>query len=94
MGPFNFLTSSSSPVDGYTSKDGEEGYPGDLEVMVMYVISDNSTLEITYCAECCYVWKQLQTFLRILRGGGADTLFRAGISIGGDACSTGSTNVF
>ena len=35
----------------YTSKDGEEGYPGDLEVMVMYVISDNSTLEITYYAE-------------------------------------------
>ena len=35
----------------YVSKDGEEGYPGDLEVNVMYVIKERNTLEITYKAK-------------------------------------------
>jgi aldose 1-epimerase len=35
----------------YLSKDGEEGYPGNLNVKVIYRFTDNNDLEITYEAE-------------------------------------------
>jgi aldose 1-epimerase len=35
----------------YTSPDGEEGYPGNLEVKVSYIVTENNSLEITYEAE-------------------------------------------
>jgi aldose 1-epimerase len=35
----------------YTSKDGEEGYPGTLKVNVRYTLTDNDELEIEYNAE-------------------------------------------
>ncbi|QES88642.1 aldose epimerase family protein [Rhizosphaericola mali] len=34
----------------YISKDGEEGYPGNLDVTVHYVLNDNNELKITYDA--------------------------------------------
>lgn len=34
----------------YTSADGEEGYPGKLNITVNYVLSDNNTLRISYAA--------------------------------------------
>ncbi len=34
----------------YESKDGEEGYPGNLKVTVMYTLSDNDELRIVYDA--------------------------------------------
>ncbi|GAO42453.1 aldose 1-epimerase [Flavihumibacter petaseus NBRC 106054] len=34
----------------YTSKDGEEGYPGNLQVKVTYALGDNDDLRITYDA--------------------------------------------
>lgn len=34
----------------YLSKDGEEGYPGNLDVTVRYTLSDNDELEIEYNA--------------------------------------------
>lgn len=34
----------------YTSKDGEEGYPGNLKVTVTYSISDNDDIQIDYHA--------------------------------------------
>jgi len=34
----------------YLSKDGEEGYPGDLKVIVSYVLTDNDELKIFYTA--------------------------------------------
>lgn len=34
----------------YFSKDGEEGYPGNLEVKVIYKLTDNDELEINYFA--------------------------------------------
>lgn len=34
----------------YFSKDGEEGYPGNLDVSVIYTITDNNSLEIEYKA--------------------------------------------
>jgi len=34
----------------YLSKDGEEGYPGNLNVTVVYKLSDNNALEINYTA--------------------------------------------
>ncbi|HEU5146867.1 MAG TPA: aldose epimerase family protein, partial [Chryseosolibacter sp.] len=35
----------------YTSPDGEEGYPGNLDVRVTYIVTDDNSLEITYEAE-------------------------------------------
>lgn len=34
----------------YLSKDGEEGYPGNLEVLVTYSLTDNNELRIEYTA--------------------------------------------
>ncbi|PZP42241.1 MAG: galactose-1-epimerase [Pseudopedobacter saltans] len=34
----------------YVSKDGEEGYPGNLDVTVHYVLTDDNELKITYDA--------------------------------------------
>ncbi|MBC7474530.1 MAG: galactose mutarotase [Candidatus Sericytochromatia bacterium] len=34
----------------YTSKDGEEGYPGNLKINVKYVLTDNNELKIYYQA--------------------------------------------
>lgn len=38
-------------VLSYTSRDGEEGYPGTLKVTVRYTLTDNDELEIEYSAE-------------------------------------------
>ena len=35
----------------YTSKDGEEGYPGNLSVTVDYVLTDDNTLQVKYQAQ-------------------------------------------
>lgn len=35
----------------YTAKDGEEGYPGNLKVAVVYTLTDDNALEISYEAE-------------------------------------------
>lgn len=32
----------------YTSQDGEEGYPGKLDVKVTYTLTDNNELDIQY----------------------------------------------
>lgn len=34
----------------YTSKDGEEGYPGTLQVSVVYELNDRNELKLTYAA--------------------------------------------
>lgn len=34
----------------YVSKDGEEGYPGNLNTEILYVLTDDNSLEITYTA--------------------------------------------
>ena len=34
----------------YLSKDGEEGYPGNLDVIVLYELTDSNELKITYTA--------------------------------------------
>lgn len=35
----------------YTSKDGEECYPGKLSIMVVYVLTDDNTLKVKYQAQ-------------------------------------------
>jgi aldose 1-epimerase len=46
------ITSDSTPALSltYLSKDGEEGYPGNLNVNVHYTFNDDNELEITYQA--------------------------------------------
>lgn len=44
------LFSDSSLLLSYLSKDGEEGYPGNLSVDVMYSLSDDNGLKIEYAA--------------------------------------------
>ena len=43
--------SSASLVLNYVSKDGEEGYPGNLKVTVTYTLTDDNELLIDYSAE-------------------------------------------
>jgi aldose 1-epimerase len=44
------LFNYSSLLLSYSSKDGEEGYPGNLSVDVMYSLSDDNGLKIDYAA--------------------------------------------
>ncbi|TDH21451.1 galactose mutarotase [Segetibacter sp. 3557_3] len=44
-------TDSSALTLNYLSKDGEEGYPGNLKVTVKYTLTDNDELRIVYDAE-------------------------------------------
>ena len=39
----------------YLSKDGEEGYPGNLHVTVVYALSDANALSISYTAHTDHV---------------------------------------
>jgi aldose 1-epimerase len=43
--------SSASLTLNYLSKDGEEGYPGNLKVAVTYTLTDDNELVIDYSAE-------------------------------------------
>lgn len=56
---FDKVVWAAAPVAGqggaalelkYTSKDGEEGYPGTLESTVLYVLNDQNEWRITYAA--------------------------------------------
>ena len=48
---WNALQISDSELElKYISKDGEEGYPGNLDVTVIYKLTDNDELEINYFA--------------------------------------------
>ena len=40
--------STASLALSYLSKDGEEGYPGNLQVNVVYTLTDNNELKIEY----------------------------------------------
>ncbi len=44
------VDSNNSLVLTYLSKDGEEGYPGNLNVTVIYTLTDNDELAIEYTA--------------------------------------------
>ena len=41
----------NSVVMSYFSKDGEEGYPGNVKVLVTYTLTDSNALDIKYQAE-------------------------------------------
>ncbi len=43
--------SSASLTLTYLSKDGEEGYPGDLDITLVYTLTDDNELLIDYTAE-------------------------------------------
>ncbi len=43
--------SSASLTLNYLSKDGEEGYPGNLKVTIVYTLTDDNELVIDYSAE-------------------------------------------
>ncbi|MDH7911707.1 aldose epimerase family protein [Winogradskyella sp. SYSU M77433] len=54
---FDRVVWTATPVEGtedstlkltYTSKDGEEGYPGNLEVTVTYTLTKDNAVEVTY----------------------------------------------
>jgi aldose 1-epimerase len=45
------VDSTNSLVLNYLSKDGEEGFPGNLKVTVIYTLTDNDELAIEYNAE-------------------------------------------
>jgi aldose 1-epimerase len=53
---FDKVLWKANPIDGqtleltYLSKDGEEGYPGNLSVKVVYTVTDNNELKIDYTA--------------------------------------------
>ena len=53
---FDKVLWKAKPLDGpalqltYLSKDGEEGYPGNLSVTVVYTITDSNELKIDYTA--------------------------------------------
>ncbi len=42
---------TASVVLSYLSKDGEEGFPGNLKITVTYTLTNNNELEIEYSAE-------------------------------------------
>ncbi len=44
------ISGDNSLTLSYLSEDGEEGYPGNLEITVIYSLTDNDELEITYNA--------------------------------------------
>lgn len=54
---FDKVIWTAAPVEGaanptlklsYTSKDGEEGYPGNLTTVVTYTLTDDNAIEVTY----------------------------------------------
>lgn len=54
---FDRVVWTAEPMEGpdnsslkltYLSKDGEEGYPGNLNVTVVYTLTEDNTLEVTY----------------------------------------------
>ena len=54
---FDQVVWTAQPIEGedrsslkltYLSNDGEEGYPGNLSVTVLYVLRNDNTLEVTY----------------------------------------------
>jgi aldose 1-epimerase len=45
------ITNGAAVRFSYLSKDGEEGYPGDLKVSVTYTLTDDNALKIFYAAQ-------------------------------------------